>query len=84
VALDALDEAACCLAVAGETELDHRRPAGGAVQGLERLGLDLHVGRALALAVDDAGYDAGAAKPLVGLALRLTRVEGELQVHRWW
>ena len=69
---------------AGEGELDHRGLARRAIEVLEGLRLDLDVGRALALAVDDAGHQALAAQPLVGLALRVTLVEGELQVHRWW
>ena len=83
MALHALDEAARGPAGAGKTELHDRCTAGGAVQCLERLGVDLDVGRAFALAIHDAGDDPLAAKALVGLALRFTRVEGELQVHGW-
>jgi hypothetical protein len=64
-----------------EMELHHGSSAGSAVQGLEDLRVDLHVRGVLASPVDDAGHDAHGAQSLVCLALRLTRVECELQVH---
>jgi hypothetical protein len=83
VALNALDQATRRAALTGEAELHHARAARAAVEGLERLDVDLDRGRVVALAVHDARNDPGAAQPLVRLAVRLARVERELQVH-WW
>jgi hypothetical protein len=81
VALDLLDDRAPGTAVTGHLQIQDAGPAGGPVEGLEGLGVDLDRERLDALAEHDTGHQPLAPQLAVLLAGGTACVDGELEIH---